>query len=167
MPTPSSNTRRAFVRILGLALIVSALSFACAAGPALGHGLMLAEECGYSGCHDGAPIPGTETSAAVETTCVPGKPSVSSKVRVRKAARVTGTLSPAPSVATTISVYYERKVGRTYKAWSHVNIAVAAGAKSFTARPKFPKRGSWRVRALHVEASGAKSKSAWRTFKVR
>jgi hypothetical protein len=163
----TSSRNRSFIRVFALALIVSAFALAGVAGPAVAHPRVFTDDCGYSGCHGGAPIPGTETSAAVETTCVPGTPAVSGKVKVRKAAKITGSLSPAPSVATTITVYYERQSGKKWIKWSHANLIVATGATKYVAKPKFPKRGNWRVSAQHLEASGEKSTSKWRGFKVR
>lgn len=163
----TSSRSRTLVHVVAVALVFSALGWGGMVSSAMGHELRPADDCGYSGCHDGAPVPGTETSAAVETTCVPGKPSVSGKLRVRKTVRVSGSLTPTSSVATTITVYYERKVGKRYRAWSHVDVSVAAAATTYVTRPKFPKRGAWRVRAVHVEVSGDRSTSAWRNFNVR
>jgi hypothetical protein len=163
----TSSRNRSFVRIFALALVVSAFAFAGIAGSAVAHPRVFTDDCGYSGCHGGAPIPGTETSAAVETTCVPGRPAVSGKAKVHKAAKISGSLAPAPSVATTVTVTYERQSGKKWVTWSHTNVKVAAGATKYSVKPKFPKRGNWRVRAQHLEASGQKSTSKWRGFKVR
>lgn len=161
----SKGTSR-FSRTISLSLALTALAVAALIAPALG----LAEDCGYSACHNGRPIPGTETSqtpAAVETTCVPGKPSLAGKARVRRKVKISGTLKPAPAKATKVTVYYQRQARKRFRAWSQATASVAASATAYTVRTKFSKRGVWRARAVHVLANGHRSVSAWRTFRVR
>lgn len=155
------------LRLLGSALIVAVLLAGWVAGSASAHPYVFTDDCGYSGCHNGAPIPGTETTATETTTCVPAPPALKGKARRGKRCSFGGALSSVPSTATTITVYFERKVGKSFKPWSHINVVIQAGAQTYAVRPKFPKRGTWRARARHVEADLTKSTSAWRSFKVR
>ena len=125
-----------------------------------------AEECGYSGCHNGAPIPGTEGSAEA-TPCLPSAPKPARAVRAGRRAVFTGALTPAASTATTIGVAFERRRGKRFRPWATKVVAVASGVAGFSASAKLPTRGTWRVRAFHAEADGSRSTSAWRSFKVR
>jgi hypothetical protein len=126
-----------------------------------------ADDCGYSACHGGDPIPGSETSRTVETACVPGRPALKGKLKARHSVRISGKLTPPPSIGSTLTVNYQRLVSRRYRATGSTKLRVAAGTATYALRHKFAKRGRWRVRVVHVKLNGAQSRSPWRAFRIR
>jgi hypothetical protein len=88
-------------------------------------------------------------------------------VRARRYTKFAGVLTPVPSEATSLTLSFERKRGKRFAPWGSVKLKIAAGAGSYSGKARLTTRGSWRVRASHVEADGTRTLSAWRVFKVR
>jgi len=129
------------------------------------------EECGYSGCHGGAPLPGTEASGTpVPQPPVPvtlSRPAPTGRARARKAFTIRGTISAAHYSASTVTLELSRKSGKRWVARRTVTAQLAAGSSRYSARVRLPARGTWRVRASHADEGHTPSKSGYRTFRVR
>jgi hypothetical protein len=123
-------------------------------------------DCGYSGCHNGEPIPGTETTSAPVPATL-SKPIVPKKPRARKLMAIDGSLLPAHDETTTVSVTLARKVGKRYSTWKTVSAYLSPGATRYRVTVRMPRKGTWRLRSSHSDALHLVSYSPYRGFSVK
>jgi hypothetical protein len=162
-PQPVSNRRSWRIALaavlLGGVLVVAGGAAGYAADPP-------PADCGYSGCHNGAPIPGSE----VTPTPVPAtlsKPLAPARPKIGRNVAVDGSLLPAHEETVTVQVTFQRLVGTRYSTWRTVVAYIPPGPTRYRVAVRLPRKGTWRVRASHQDALHLKSYSAYRVFRVR
>lgn len=164
-----SLARRFRLAVLPL-LLLSMLVLAVSAAPTLGVGqpVRTAEECANAECHPGGPDgpPAAQDPAPEPTVVALSKPSVSRKPRARKPIRVGGTIGAAHETPAAVRLEFARKVGKQFRVAHSVDVTLTPGSTSYTATVKL-RKGSWRVRARHEDATHLASASGYRTFTVK
>ena len=127
-------------------------------------------DCGYAGCHNGAPVPGTEatpTPPPVRVLATLSRPTVPARPRAKRALVIGGSLLPAHAETTTVEVTLARKVGRRYRTWRTFAVSLPPSLTRYTVKVRLPRKGAWRARTSHTDALHVLTLSRSRFFSVK
>lgn len=100
-----------------------------------------------------------------------GTPVTPKTMYVSKSLTVYGSLKPRHATGHVVRIYRERWTGSTWRKYGYVSAKAANssdGHSRYSIRMRFPAKGSWRVRAVHVaDSQHAYAESAWKRVTVR
>jgi len=105
----------------------------------------------------------------VKTTPNLSLPKVTpSSPRRNKTLTMSGKIGSADMGRTNVSFVIQRRVGDSWRAYKTVRTTLVTGKKTFSAKTKLARRGTFRVRTTHAaDAMHVSGVSKWRVFRVR
>jgi len=81
---------------------------------------------------------------------------------------MSGKIGSADIGRTRVSFVIQRRVGNRWRAYKTVRTTLVTGRKTFSAKTKLARRGTFRVRTTHAtDAMHVSGVSKWKTFRVR
>lgn len=118
----------------------------------------------------GAPVTGSATPRALPQPlkrATLGRLTVPRRIYRRKYFVLAGTLKPAHTASTRVTVYFFRKSGRRWLRYKAVPVKLGARATTYRLRYRLPYRGYWYACATHKCTGHLASASAKRYFWVK